>query len=297
MLSGNVVDYQQLSDDYARIEAALEYLQVHHQDQPSLSEVARGIGLSEYHFQRVFTRWVGISPKRFLQYVTKEHARALLDNAVPVMEAAYETGLSGPGRLHDLFVNLEAATPGEYKQHGYGLVIRYGFHPTPFGSCLLALTDRGLCGLAFSGPGKEASTLLDLKRRWRNATWVEDRTAVAPLVNRIFPRGSGTAADETLPLYISGTNFQVKVWEALLRIPPGTVTTYQNIASSIGVPGAARAVGQAVGANPIAFLIPCHRVIRKLGVLGGYHWGLARKQAILGWEQARQDVAFAEVMS
>lgn len=294
MTTINRLDYRQLSDDYNRIEAALEYLQAHHRSQPSLSDVAGGIGLSEYHFQRVFTRWVGISPKRFLQYVTKEHARYLLDNAVPVMEAAYEAGLSGPGRLHDLFVNFEAATPGEYKQQGLGLVIRYGFQPTPFGTCLLALTERGLCGLAFAPAGRETAVFADLQRRWRRATWVQDEPAVAPLVDRIFPGIGVQTSHEPLSLYVGGTNFQVKVWEALLRIPPGSVTTYQNIAASIGMPGAVRAVGQAVGANPIAFLIPCHRVIRKLGVLGGYHWGLARKQAILGWEQARRESMYLE---
>lgn len=298
MLSTEAINYQQLSDDYSRIEQALNYLEAHYQEQPSLNDVAASIGLSEYHFQRLFTRWVGISPKRFLQFVTKERAKELLDGSASLLEVAYQTGLSGPSRLHDLFVSCEAVTPGEYKLHGEGLTIQYGFHPSPFGRVLLAMTERGVCGLAFAGASGEEDALDDLYRRWRKARLLEDRTATAPLVEQIFPLSEfiggesqprETASDRSVHLFLNGTNFQIKVWEALLRVPPGALTTYQDIANRIGMPKAARAVGQAVGANPVAFIIPCHRVIRKLGVLGGYRWGVARKQAILSWEMARQE--------
>jgi AraC family transcriptional regulator of adaptative response/methylated-DNA-[protein]-cysteine methyltransferase len=281
-----VIDYQDLAADYQRVEQALAYLQAHYPEQPSLADVAASVGLSEYHFQRVFTRWVGISPKRFLQFLTKEHARELLDRSSSVLEAAYQSGLSGPGRLHDLFVTCEAVTPGEYKQHGLGLTISYGFHPSPFGECMVALTERGICGLAFVRQGDRQETIADLRRRWANARLVEDPQRTAQFVEQIFPLAFGRSV-APLHLYLNGTNFQIKVWEALLRVPPGALTTYQEIARNLGMPGAARAVGQAVGANPIAFLIPCHRVIRKMGVLGGYRWGASRKMAMLGWELAR----------
>lgn len=281
-----VIDYQDLAADYQRVEQALAYLQAHYPEQPSLAEVAASVGLSEYHFQRIFTRWVGISPKRFLQFLTKEHARELLDRSSSVLEAAYQSGLSGPGRLHDLFVTCEAVTPGEYKQHGLGLTIFYGFHPSPFGECMVALTERGICGLAFVRQGDRQETIADLRRRWANARLVEDPQRTAPFVEQIFPLAFGRSV-APLHLYLNGTNFQIKVWEALLRVPPGALTTYQGIARNLGMPGAARAVGQAVSANPIAFLIPCHRVIRKMGVLGGYRWGASRKMAMLGWELAR----------
>jgi AraC family transcriptional regulator of adaptative response/methylated-DNA-[protein]-cysteine methyltransferase len=281
-----MVSYQQLSEDYQRVELALAYLEEHYQEQPSLASIADYIGLSEYHFQRLFTRWVGISPKRFLQYLTKEHAKELLDRCVPVLDVAYETGLSGPGRLHDLFVHCEAVTPGEYKLHGQGLTIHYGFHPSPFGECLLGVTERGICGLAFVNQGNRLDAFNDFRRRWKNARLVEDARQTAPIVERVFSP-TPTANGSSLKLYLNGTNFQIKVWEALLRIPPGSVTTYQQIAEGIGMPGAARAVGQAVGSNPVAYIIPCHRVIRKMGVIGGYRWGSTRKKAILGWEMAR----------
>jgi len=288
MMASDTIAYQDLSTDYQRVEQAMVYLHAHYPEQPSLAEVAASVGLSEYHFQRLFTHWVGISPKRFLQFLTKEHARELLDHSASVLEAAYQSGLSGPGRLHDLFVNCDAVTPGEYKMHGSGLEISYGFHPSPFGECMVALTERGICGLAFVQKGDRQEIIQDLRRRWLNAELIEDRARTAQVVERIFPLAFGHQI-APLHLYLNGTNFQIKVWEALLRVPSGALTTYQEIARRLGMPGAARAVGQAVSANPIAFIIPCHRVITKMGVLGGYRWGASRKMAMVGWELARAE--------
>ncbi len=281
--------FEQLAEDYTRVEQAIRYLEANYLSQPALDEVAASIGLSEFHFQRLFTRWVGISPKRFLQYLTKEHAKRLLAGRGGLLEAAYESGLSGPGRLHDLFVSTEAVTPGEYKQAGAGLEIRYGFHATPFGQCLIALTARGVCGLSFVEPGGEEAALAGLRARWRKAVLVHDPASTGAVVERLF-RPAGRPAGP-MALYLSGTNFQIKVWEALLRIPAGSVVTYADIAVAIGMPDAARAVGSAVGSNPIAVIIPCHRVIRKDGSFGDYHWGSARKKALLGWEFAGADLA------
>ena len=278
--------YDSLSSDYYRIEQALRYLQANNQRQPSLAEVAASIHLSEYHFQRLFLRWVGISPKRFLQYLTKENAKALLASSGSLLDVSLAVGLSGPSRLHDLFITCEAVTPGEYKLRGAGLTIRYGFHATPFGECLLALTERGLCGLSFAGPDGSDGLLAELQQHWGQAELVADPAATAPYAARIFALAHAPEAPP-LQLYLSGTNFQLKVWQALLHIPTGDLTTYGQIASALGNPKASRAVGSAVGDNPIAYLIPCHRVIRQAGGLGGYRYGLPRKQAILGWEQAR----------
>ena len=278
-------NYAQLAEDYRRIEQAILYLEEHFLEQPDLSAVAGSIGLSEYHFQRLFTRWVGISPKRFLQFLTKEHAKHLLRQPVDLLEATYASGLSSPGRLHDLFVTCEAVTPGEYKNHGAGLTIQYGFHQTPFGECLLARTSRGICALAFAEPGGRDQALLDLRTKWRQARLEENPAATASMVAQIFQPPE--LRPGSLNLVLNGTNFQIKVWEALLRIPSGSVVTYEDIALSIGMPKAARAVSNAVASNPVAVLIPCHRVIRKDGAFGGYHYGTARKKALLGWEMAR----------
>ena len=249
-----------------------------------LDELAASAGLSEYHFQRIFTRWAGISPKRFLQFLTKEHAKDLLRQPVDLLEATYLSGLSSPGRLHDLFVATEAVTPGEFKTRGAGLDIQYGFHPTPFGEVLLARTGRGICNLAFVEPGKRDKALADLRHKWSSANLEENPTATTSLVAKIFqPPG---ARSGTLSLLLSGTNFQIKVWEALLRIPTGRVATYGQIAREIGQPAASRAVGSAVGHNPIAVLIPCHRVIRGLGEFGNYRYGATRKKALLAHEFA-----------
>lgn len=279
------MDYTQLSDDYQRIEQAILYLEENQARQPSLKEIADHLGLSEYHFQRLFTRWVGISPKRFLQFLTKENAKRLLEESENVLEAAYEAGLSGPGRLHDLFVTCEAVTPGEFKNQGEGLSIVYGFHRGPFGECLLAITERGICHLAFVENDDRQAALETLKARWERAELLEDDAQTMPYLQRIFSFYREGQA-QPLNVHLRGTNFQIKVWEALLRIPAGAVVTYEDIAAHIGLPGAAQAVGNAVARNPIPVLIPCHRVIRKLGEFGGYRWGSARKKALLGWEMA-----------
>ena len=283
-----IVDqYEELSEDYQRVEQAIQFLEQNYRRQPELKEVAESIHLSEYHFQRLFTRWVGISPKRFLQFLTKENAKAMLENSHGILEAAYNSGLSGPGRLHDLFVATEAVTPGEFKHKGAGLTIRYGFHLSPFGACLVGLTGRGICHLAFVQPGEHSQALAELQKAWPEASLQEDPQATRPLIGQIFNLSEQPGA---LGLHLCGTNFQIKVWEALLRIPPGAVVSYEDLAVSVGMPQAARAVGHAVARNPIPVLIPCHRVIRKSGEFGDYHYGAARKKALLGWEMAYSQV-------
>jgi AraC family transcriptional regulator of adaptative response/methylated-DNA-[protein]-cysteine methyltransferase len=262
---------------YTIIEQAIQYIEANVQNQPELEEIASAVGLSEYHFQRIFTRWAGISPKRFLQFLTKEHAKGLLNESENLLDTTHRIGLSSLGRLHDLFVNTEAVTPGEYKSHGMGLNIHYGIHLTPFGKCLIATTERGICHMSFVDKN-EGQAIDDLVEHWSQANMIEDYKSTAPLVTRIFSDGK---PDAPLQLHLRGTNFQIKVWEALLNIPAGTVTTYEQIALNIGNPRAVRAVGSAVGDNPIAYLIPCHRVIRKSGEFGNYMWGSARKKAIL----------------
>ena len=281
-----MIPYTQLSDDYARIEQVIYYLEKNASRQPSLSEIAASIHLSEYHFQRLFTRWVGISPKRFLQFITKEHAKQLLSKSSSILDATYSVGLSSPGRLHDLFVTWEAVTPGEYKLRGQGLQISYGFHPTPFGEVLLGTTDRGICNLSFVMPSGRSAALETLRKEWPNASLVEDAPKTQPLVAEIFGT-FGHNLDHPLHLYLSGSNFQLKVWEALLGIPSGNVVSYRDIASYLGDPKASRAVGNALAHNPVAVLIPCHRVINSLGEFGKYHYGGARKIALLGWEMSK----------
>lgn len=276
-------NYQQLSDDYERIEQAIRYIELNYTSQPSLKDISDAIGLSEFHFQRIFTQWVGISPKRFLQFLTKEHARELLDRSSNLLDTAYETGLSGPGRLHDLFITTEAVTPGEYKYHGEGLLIRYGVHPSPFGKLLVALTDRGICFLAFIEGENINQAMQELTHRYRKAEIDQDQVITASLAEKIFAISQGYQS-QPLQLHLIGTNFQIKVWEALLRIPPGQVVSYERLATAIGEPRSARAVGNAVGFNPVPLLIPCHRVIRKVGDFGNYRYGSARKKAMLGWE-------------
>jgi AraC family transcriptional regulator, regulatory protein of adaptative response / methylated-DNA-[protein]-cysteine methyltransferase len=273
------------SRDYARIEQAISFIERNRERRPGLAEIAKAAGLSEFHFQRLFTRMVGISPKKYEQYLTKEAAKVLLDESENLLESSFDVGLSGPGRLHDLFVTCEAVTPGEYKSRGRGLAIRYGFHPTPFGEAMLALTDRGICALYFAAEGERNAVLQRLREEWSNASCAADQRATGPVVQRIFEPVS--SAQGPLTLYLRGTNFQVKVWEALLSVPAGRLTTYERIAEKIGRPSATRAVGSAVGRNPVAFVIPCHRVIRKTGDLGGYHWGIERKRLILAWESER----------
>ena len=270
------IDLNQLSDDYLRIEQAILYLENHYKDQPGLEEVAKNIGLSEFHFQRLFTRWAGVSPKRFLQFLTKEGAKELLSKSENLLDATHQIGLSSLGRLHDLFVTTEAVSPGEFKSRGEGVVIRYGVHASPFGKCLVAVTERGICHLGFVQKS-EGDAIDNLVADWKNACMIEDRKSTASLIEPIFDLGSRGR----LNIHLRGTNFQLKVWEALLQIPVGAVTTYDGIAERIGKPTATRAVGTAIGHNPIAVLIPCHRVIRKVGEFGDYRYGALRKKALL----------------
>ncbi|MCU0539225.1 MAG: bifunctional helix-turn-helix domain-containing protein/methylated-DNA--[protein]-cysteine S-methyltransferase [Desulfobacterales bacterium] len=249
-------DFARACRDYERIEKAIAFIEGRSDRRPDLKEIAAHVGLSEFHFQRLFSRWVGISPKRFLQFLTKEHVKGLLARSSDLLEAAFDAGLSGPGRLHDLFVTCEAVTPGEFKSKGKGLVITYGFHESPFGECLIAATSRGICWLAFVRSGGRAGLLAELQAAWPKARLVEDTHATRPLATRI----------------------------ALLRIPIGTVVTYEDVALFIGFPKAVRAVGSAVGKNPVSFVIPCHRVVRKTAEFGNYGGGPARKKAMLGWE-------------
>ena len=276
------------AEDYERIETAIHFLEQNFRQQPSLEEVAAAVGLSEYHFHRLFSRWVGTTPKRFLRFLTAEYAKERLADSASVLDAAYDAGLSGSGRLHDLLVNLEAISPGEYKRGGAGLVIAYGIHPSPFGACLLAVTERGVCGLEFLADRSGRQTREDLAARWPGAELVEDPALTAPYLERLFPP-SGEHDGVPIPLLVKGTNFQLSVWQALLRIPPGDLVGYGDIARHLGKPGAARAVGSAVGANPISYLIPCHRVIRSVADFGNYRWGAERKKAMIGWEAARAE--------
>ncbi|HET6486605.1 MAG TPA: methylated-DNA--[protein]-cysteine S-methyltransferase [Spirochaetia bacterium] len=271
--------------DYQRIETAIRFIEEHALRQPSLAEIAEFTGLSEFHFQRLFSRWVGISPKRFLQFITKEYARKLLEGSEDVLSVTYDAGLSSPGRLHELFVTCEAVTPGEVKSRGEGLTIEYGFHPSPFGRCILAQTPRGICGLSFVKEAPESTLVDELRARWPGAAIQCRPDSTQPVAARIFSFPS-EADPGPLYLFVRGTNFQIQVWQALIRIPLGKAVTYQDIARHIGLPGASRAVGNAVGSNPIPFLIPCHRVIRKMGEFGNYGEGPLRKKAILGWEAA-----------
>ena len=273
----------QLSRDYRRVEQAIEYLEKHFHRQPSLGEIATAIGLSEYHFQRLFSRWVGISPKRFLQYLTKEYAKKLITDSDNILDATFDAGLSSPGRLHDLFVTCEAMTPGQVKTRGSGVRLIYGIHPSPFGECLLAATERGICALRFVRDAQENDLVSWLQKQWPKAFLRHAPNETLLLQRRVF----GFSSDQPpapVHLYVQGTNFQIKVWEALLKIPLGKAVAYEDIARHIGMPRAARAVGNAVGRNPIPFLIPCHRVIRKMGDFGNYGEGPARKKAMLGWE-------------
>lgn len=269
--------------DYEIVRRTIEKISLDYRDQPSLDELAVEVGDTPTGLQKLFTRWAGLSPKAFLQAVTLDHARRLLDQGMPLLDAALEVGMSGPGRLHDLFVTHEAMSPGDYKSRGEGLTMRHGFHVSPFGLALIMITDRGLAGLAFCDPGEETAAFADMSSRWPNATYVEDIGATMPYAARIFDPARWRR-DEPLRIVLIGTDFQVSVWEALLRIPMNRARTYSSIAAELGNPKASRAVGAAVGANPVSFVVPCHRALGKSGALTGYHWGLTRKRAILGWE-------------
>ena len=276
-------------DDYAIVSGVIELLTEDYQNQPSLDAIAGEMGREPLELQKTFTRWAGLSPKAFLQAVTLDHAKRLLgEEKLPLLETSLELGLSGPGRLHDLFVTHEAMSPGEWKEKGRGLSIRYGFHNSPFGRALLMTTERGLCGVAFSDENKGGDTfaLEDMTQRWPEAVYSRDDEAVRPYAERIFDPERWQAS-EPLRVVLIGTDFQIRVWEQLLEIPLGKLCAYSDIARKIGSPQASRAVGAAVGRNPISFVVPCHRAIGKSGALTGYHWGLTRKRAMLGWEAAR----------
>jgi AraC family transcriptional regulator of adaptative response/methylated-DNA-[protein]-cysteine methyltransferase len=282
---GKEAFYRQ-AEDYQVVEQAIRFLEDRFRQQPGLDEIAASVHLSKYHFQRLFKRWAGISPTQFLHFLTVEYAKERLRESRSVLGATLDAGLSSAGRLHDLFVTHEAVTPGEFRRQGVGLRIAYGFHDTPFGRCLAATTARGICALQFVQQADGAKDLEALARRWPRARLAEDPSDTAPLVERIFSVHGEPA--RPFHLLLKGTNFQVKVWQALLAIPPGAMVSYQDVAAYVGQPKASRAVGRAVAENPVAYLIPCHRVITSAGVAHRYRWGTARKKAMLGWEAGRR---------
>jgi AraC family transcriptional regulator of adaptative response/methylated-DNA-[protein]-cysteine methyltransferase len=274
------------ADDYAVVRRAIAFISEHWRSQPEIEAIAHAAGVTPDDLHHLFRRWAGLTPKAFLQALTIDHARGLLRESASVLDAAYEVGLSGPGRLHDLFVAHEAMSPGEWKAGGEGLTMHYGFHPSPFGLALVIATERGLAGLAFADPGGERAALADMTQRWPRATYVEDAARTAPMARRIFDSAMWRK-DQPLRVVMIGTDFEVRVWETLLGIPLGKASTYSDIACKLGKPKASRAVGAAVGKNPISFVVPCHRVLGKSGDITGYHWGLTRKRAMLGWEAGR----------
>ncbi len=272
--------------DYAAVQRAIAYITEHWREQPEIEAIAAAVGVTDTELHHLFRRWAGLTPKAFLQALTLDHARKLLRDSASVLDTTYEVGLSGPGRLHDLFVTHEAMSPGEWKTGGEGLTIRYGFHPSPFGLALIMATDRGLAGLAFGDPGEERKALADMTSRWSQANYVEDRDGTGAIAQRVFDPKQWRA-ERPLRVILIGTDFQVRIWETLLSIPMGRAVTYSDIATKIQNPAACRAVGAAVGRNPISFVVPCHRVVGKSGELTGYHWGITRKRAMLGWEAGR----------
>jgi AraC family transcriptional regulator of adaptative response/methylated-DNA-[protein]-cysteine methyltransferase len=269
--------------DYDVVRRAIAHIRGHWRDQPEIDDIADAAGVSATDLHHLFRRWCGLTPKAFLQALTLDSARELLRASASVLDTTYEVGLSGPGRLHDLFVTHEAMSPGEWKAGGEGLTITYGFHPCPFGMALVMMTPRGLAGLALADPGEERAALDDMRARWRKANYVEDYAATAATARRIFDSAMWKP-DQPLRVVLIGTDFEIRVWEKLLTIPMGRLTTYSDLAKSAGKPKAARAVGTAVGKNPISFVVPCHRVVGKNGDITGYHWGISRKRAMLGWE-------------
>ncbi len=280
--------------EYQRIEAAMRFVAANYKSQPALAEIADSVHLSEAHFQRLFNRWAGVSPKQFLQYLTLDHARQCLQQNMTVIDTAFDSGLAAPSRLNELFIRLESVTPSEFKQKGRGIVVHYGFHQTAFGECIIGVTDRGLCALEFLDADQKAA-LNAVVARLPSATYQHSPDKTEEFYNLIFnaskAANSHIQKDRGLSVLVKGTAFQLKVWEALLRIPVGSRSSYKQLASEVGSPGANRAVGSAVGKNPVAVLIPCHRVIREDGMLGGYRWGLERKLALLGSESVSRSNA------
>jgi len=276
--------------DYDVVRRAIGHIRSHWREQPEIDAIAEAAGVTPTELHHLFRRWAGLTPKAFLQALTLDGARQLLRDSASVLDAAYEVGLSGPGRLHDLFVTHEAMSPGEWKSGGEGLTVKFGFHPSPFGKALVMATERGLAGLAFADRGEEEVALADMRRRWPKANYVADDARTAPIAHRIF-EPSQWRQEQPLRVVLIGTDWEVRVWEALLKIPMGSVATYSGIADRVCSPAAARAVGAAVGKNPVAFVVPCHRVIGKGGDLTGYHWGITRKRAMLGWEAGKVGAA------
>ena len=276
--------------DYDVVRRAIGHIRGHWREQPEIETIADAAGVTPTELHHLFRRWAGLSPKAFLQALTLDGARRLLRDSASVLDATYEVGLSGPGRLHDLFVTHEAMSPGEWKSGGEGLTIRFGFHPSPFGSALIMATERGLAGVAFADSGEEPAALADMKSRWPRAAYLEDSARTAAIAKRIFDP-SHWQSQQPLRVVLIGTDFEVRVWEALLQIPMGRLATYSSVAGRICAPTAARAVGAAVGKNPLAFVVPCHRVVGKAGDLTGYHWGITRKRAMLGWEAGKVNAA------
>ena len=270
--------------EYELITRAIRYLDECHTEQPDLAKVAQYVGLSQFHFHRLFSAWAAITPKDFLQFLTLSHARELLKKGESVLEAALKSGLSGPGRLHDLCVTLDAASPGELKSGGRGWTISAGFAASPFGTCLVAASPRGICHLSFAGPQGRRAEWAALREKWHKAQLLRDDSAASHLAGLIFERPDSVLSRPPLRAFVRGTKFQVGVWRALLQVRPGMLVSYGGLAASLGRPGAARAVGSAIGQNPLAYLIPCHRVIQETGAIGGYRWGQVRKRALLVWE-------------
>jgi AraC family transcriptional regulator of adaptative response/methylated-DNA-[protein]-cysteine methyltransferase len=275
--------------DYDSVRRAIAFISEQWRAQPTIEAVADAASVTPDELHHLFRRWAGLTPKAFMQALTLDHAKNLLRDSASVLDAALDSGLSGPGRLHDLFVTHEAMSPGEWKNGGAGMTLRFGFHACPFGTAVVIASDRGLAGLAFADPGGEASALADMQRRWPRATYVEDQVATAPIARRIFDPKLWRP-DEPLRVVLIGTDFEVRVWETLLKIPMGRAVCYSDIANKIKSPKASRAVGAAVGKNPISFVVPCHRALGKGGALTGYHWGITRKQAMLGWEAGQLGV-------
>ena len=282
----NHLDFSQQSEDYQRVEKAIRFIEKNFKSQPTLDQIAESVHLSKYHFNRVFKRWAGISPIQFQQFLTLEYAKQKLADSRNLLDTAFESGFSGPSRLHDLFVTFEAMTPGAFKKMGAGLKIVYGFDDTPFGQCLVALTDRGICHLGFVDNNNSAEAFHQLQNAWPEATLFEDPSRIRSVIRRIF-HIKQTAESRPFHLHLKGTNFQVNVWRALLAIPVRSIVSYQDIAAHMGHPKAFRAVANAIAINPVGYLIPCHRVIRKSGQIHQYRWGSARKKAIIGWEASR----------